>query len=1284
MTDISPNAPITVMIATTQGPAEVIQLVSAKGDSAADALRSMLYFEQNGKFVREILGPHMAPNCYDNFVRLETGAIERLFGSAPFIMSVSRTIDSGESWQAGVLLAHAAYARNRLAMAHPPHVRPVVAWVTGIIDVRSFSMKKISGLKEKIITSLPKFAESKRDGVQCILAFMPAENDAELDEILADASLRTQLAEFGVRFVTVASAGEMFEHLHLRGTSEASPYRGLFRFEPQDHTIFFGRREAAKNALKSLIEGYQRGKPFLLISGRSGVGKSSLARAGILGNLAELKGYGEWVPAILDLPAATGESLLSALTKCLCETLADLSIDHADATALAKTDPTRFADAIVQALSFRADAENPRRLILLIDQLERIFPEDFVQWQATPAKQSDDQSAFTKAVAALVESQAVWVVATIRVDFLSKIDDRPELVALIDDRDCILRPPSREELREIICEPMKLWGFAQDSAPDGQDLIETLIDDALMGHGTLPLLEYTLDQLVRKQFEERTFDRVLSYKAYREMGGLIGAVSRLITEDLKALHPGDEVHPDLATLIMSLAQIDRGSRKAIARQAPLTELSEIDPRLIDLLNRRRLIILDGASICVAHEALLTEWDAARKTLENHTEDLILRDWLEEQSKQWESAEQSDKRSYLLRSGRPLGNALDLLQRTRTTLPDTVFNYVKASEELYRREVGIDAARLAADEQRSLNHIKAGEFQEAAGELENIAKYLRGHEETELANRLPEFEERYDRISRLAGFYRAIEESNTLAGEEEFKKALPKLHEALHFLDIGDKNWWNRLPVADITAYPDLIKTLKQDVYRALLLYSAMQLIPGINKVLPPNSGSVFNQIIGKSPSFFLAMLIKNGGLGKHRLPARLDKSDALHEFQNAEKTLQEVRLIETQMAAEHNEPFKPSSSSQFIQTLVDFLKELSSGPKNQPIDYGKWLEPRSDVNSREPTNAVDYFLMGLLNFFVAKRSDSVLPKMLNLARGPFPQVDTRRPLRTAQQLLRIAVALEPKYFWAHWVLGRTLLTAGDYAGAELAFNTAVLLKANYARGYEQRALAFGHQWLSSKDDRLYLRARADSDRARKSANGDPSIFWSRGELFEICGDLKNAIDSYSRWLELEEDIPALIARSSGLIKLDALTTKILHTTKGKQHTDLETDARALRALLRVVRKDKDYEGALSDAETALKSQSRHEHALIVKGIILLHQKRLPKEAHAVLRHLCEANDPNYRALLENAKALEMVMPNLAALAAWRKLSTFSTSTSGDVCPPWMLKEAAEAEDRLSRSTADWN
>src|SRR5262249_61456375 len=66
-------------------------------------------------------------------------------------------------------------------------------------------------------------------------------------------------------------------------------YRGLRAYDGADRAAFFGRRDEIDALLSRL-----RTEPWLVIAGRSGAGKSSLARAGVAPAIAGLGSPARW------------------------------------------------------------------------------------------------------------------------------------------------------------------------------------------------------------------------------------------------------------------------------------------------------------------------------------------------------------------------------------------------------------------------------------------------------------------------------------------------------------------------------------------------------------------------------------------------------------------------------------------------------------------------------------------------------------------------------------------------------------------------------------------------------------------------------------------------------------------------------------------------------------------------------------------------------------------------------------------------------------------------------
>ncbi|MCW6513310.1 nSTAND1 domain-containing NTPase, partial [Lichenifustis flavocetrariae] len=79
-----------------------------------------------------------------------------------------------------------------------------------------------------------------------------------------------------------------------------SPYKGLEPFGTADSPVFFGRGPERQEALARLRQAAAQGTAFLLLHGSSGVGKSSLARAGLLADIrTQTSDADHWRTAVL-------------------------------------------------------------------------------------------------------------------------------------------------------------------------------------------------------------------------------------------------------------------------------------------------------------------------------------------------------------------------------------------------------------------------------------------------------------------------------------------------------------------------------------------------------------------------------------------------------------------------------------------------------------------------------------------------------------------------------------------------------------------------------------------------------------------------------------------------------------------------------------------------------------------------------------------------------------------------------------------------------------------------
>jgi hypothetical protein len=194
--------------------------------------------------------------------------------------------------------------------------------------------------------------------------------------------------------------------------------------------------------------------------------------------------------------------------------------------ALGDPEQTTFAIAAIIAALDRVSAGKPAQLLILVDQLEEIFTAKDV------TQEMRDQ--WFHVLAALAMSRRIWVVATMRSEFFPRVPEHRDLLQLVrHGGGYILSPPELPELHQIVRYPALSAGLQFERHPqNGRDLSEQIRQDAAEARDTLPLLEFTLEELYRRRRE-----KVLTWSAYEELGGVAGAIERRAQEACDALPP---------------------------------------------------------------------------------------------------------------------------------------------------------------------------------------------------------------------------------------------------------------------------------------------------------------------------------------------------------------------------------------------------------------------------------------------------------------------------------------------------------------------------------------------------------------------------------------------------------------------------------------------------------------------------------------------------------------------------------------------------------------------------
>ncbi|MGI9607141.1 MAG: BTAD domain-containing putative transcriptional regulator [Acidimicrobiales bacterium] len=395
-----------------------------------------------------------------------------------------------------------------------------------------------------------------------------------------------------------------------------NPYKGLAAYHERDAADFFGRRDVVDELVAAV-----GGSHLVAVVGPSGIGKSSVVRAGLVPALrgGGVAGSSNWL--ITDM--LPGSHPFLELRRALERVAVDLPSSLAD--SIASGDPGAL-DAIERVLPGGGD------LLVIVDQFEELFT-------LTPGEEA---AAFLELVTTTVKAGYARFVLTMRADFL----DRPLLYSAFGDLlgDCLqtLAAPGRGDLAEAVIEPARAVGVDVEPA-----LVERVIADVVDRPGALPLLQHALVEV----FEERDVDR-LDLHTYESVGGVTGALARRADQTCDAL--GADVQDVLRQVLLRLVTVSDDAAPT-RRRVQVTELHEGAGDVVEALVRARLLVYDRdpdtrtPTVEVAHEALLAHWPRLARWIEEVREDLTLSRRLDDAVTDWEAGARSN--DHLLTEGR---------------------------------------------------------------------------------------------------------------------------------------------------------------------------------------------------------------------------------------------------------------------------------------------------------------------------------------------------------------------------------------------------------------------------------------------------------------------------------------------------------------------------------------------------------------------------------------------------------------------------------------------------------
>jgi formylglycine-generating enzyme required for sulfatase activity len=464
-----------------------------------------------------------------------------------------------------------------------------------------------------------------------------------------------------------ALPGQLWRH--------TAPYRGLAAMTETDSDFFFGRGREIVEVIR-VLEATPNKLPVLL--GNSGVGKSSLAQAGVLGALKrqawpEQTGVNEWPEVFKDsrrwcfLSLRPGNDPIKALVDSFLDTWQfEREYERTDERhgwterLGAKPKPTVSLSDLLDATERRRRLDQQKSLpfLLYIDQGEELY---------VRAEERQRQR-FSEILTQALPDPRMRALISLRVDFLGELQ-KDEVLDDVSHK-IEVKPLREGQLREVVSKPATLLGARFENPHLADDIARRAAEESSNDAGALPLLSYLLDDMWKSK--DPKWDGVLRLPTPAiELGRvLVDRANAFI-----ATHPGaeDKLRRIFTFKLATVREDGEPTRRRALRREFTNEEWLLVSDLADHPNR--LLVTATADVPatrvpnastnvmaatetyaeVAHEAIFRRWDKLREWIAAEREFLAWRSGLEGALRTWNAASLGSKNGALL-MGPPLTQA----------------------------------------------------------------------------------------------------------------------------------------------------------------------------------------------------------------------------------------------------------------------------------------------------------------------------------------------------------------------------------------------------------------------------------------------------------------------------------------------------------------------------------------------------------------------------------------------------------------------------------------------------
>jgi len=334
-----------------------------------------------------------------------------------------------------------------------------------------------------------------------------------------------------------------------------NPYPGIRSFDTGEGSLFFGREQQTYELIKVLTKSH-----FIVITGASGSGKSSLVKAGLI---PELKKISKNWSSIVFRP---GNQPIGNMADALIDVFHESGIEnnalgsYKDIEKIIKTDAIKLTDYF-KKINFQ------NNLLIYVDQFEEVFRYRDDEYQ-TNSKEDSEQ--FVNFLIGLSKQRIhpIYIVLSMRSDFLSDCTEFEALPQMINDGHYLIPKMTLEEKEEAVKGPAVLAG-----AKISEELSALLRQHIKQYDVGLPVLQHALMRTWDYWMINAEADQPVDVEHYMAIGTITDALS-VHAEQIYGSLPSIELKKVTEKLFKSLTHLGEDNR-GTRRPARLDEICKI-------------------------------------------------------------------------------------------------------------------------------------------------------------------------------------------------------------------------------------------------------------------------------------------------------------------------------------------------------------------------------------------------------------------------------------------------------------------------------------------------------------------------------------------------------------------------------------------------------------------------------------------------------------------------------------------------------------------------------------